>query len=99
MAETNDRIRCVRSHYPRGFGFAVRSGLDDFTGDAVAIVMADGSDAPEDLVAYHRLLEEGYDCVFGSRFIRGSVVRSYPGAKLALNRLANGFIRVLFRHG
>ena len=75
--------------YPRGFGFAVRAGLDDFAGDAVAIVMADGSDAPEDLVAYHRLLEAGYDCAFGSRFIRGATVDGYPRPKLVLNRLVN----------
>src|SRR5262249_34913791 len=74
-------VRGIRSHYPPGFGFAVRSGLDVFTGDAVAIVMADGSDSPEDVVAYHRLLEQGYDCAFGSRFIRGSVVREYPWFK------------------
>jgi dolichol-phosphate mannosyltransferase len=77
----------------------VRAGLDEFTGDAVAIVMADGSDSPEDVVRYHRLLEEGYDCAFGSRFLRGSSVQDYPRFKLALNRIANFAIRVLFRHG
>jgi dolichol-phosphate mannosyltransferase len=99
LSEANDRIRCIRSHYPPGFGFAVRSGLHEFTGDAVAIVMADGSDSPDDLVQYHRLLEEGYECAFGSRFMRGSVVRDYPRFKLAINRLSNYFVRVLFRHG
>ena len=96
---STSRIRCVRSRYPRGFGFAVRSGLAAFTGDAVAIVMGDGSDGPEDLVRYYRLLEEGYDCAFGSRFIRGSSVRDYPRLKLTLNRVANWWIRLLFRHG
>jgi dolichol-phosphate mannosyltransferase len=99
FADGDIRTRCVRSRYPRGFGFAVRSGLAAFTGDAVAIVMADGSDAPDDLVRYHGLLEDGYDCAFGSRFMRGSVVRDYPRLKLTLNRLANGWIRLLFRHG
>jgi dolichol-phosphate mannosyltransferase len=99
LAEHDPRIRLVRSHYPRGFGFTVRSGLDLFTGDAVAIVMADGSDDPSDLVAYHHVLEEGYDCVFGSRFIRGSVVRDYPRLKLVINRFANFVVRMLFRHG
>jgi dolichol-phosphate mannosyltransferase len=61
--------------------------------------MADGSDSPDDLVAYHRMLEEGYDCAFGSRFVRGAVVSDYPKLKLTLNRLANLFIRLLFRHG
>ena len=52
LSQANARIRCHRSHYPPGFGFAVRAGLDEFTGDAVAVVMADGSDAPEDVVRY-----------------------------------------------
>jgi dolichol-phosphate mannosyltransferase len=95
----NLRVRYHRSHYPRGFGFTVRAGLDEFTGDAVAVVMADASDDPADLVRYHGLLEEGYDCAFGSRFMRGGAVHDYPRVKLVINRLANGFIRVLFRHG
>jgi dolichol-phosphate mannosyltransferase len=94
----NERIRCIESHYPRGFGFTVRAGLDRFAGDAVAVVMADGSDDARDVVRYHRLLEEGYDCAFGSRFLRGSVVRDYPRFKLTLNRIVNWGIRVLFRH-
>ena len=94
----NPRIRCQRSHYERGFGFAVRAGLDLFSGEAVAVMMADGSDDPADLVAYHRLLDEGYDCAFGSRFMRESQVVDYPRFKLVLNRLANWVIRVLFRH-
>ena len=76
----------------------MRAGLDEFKGDAVAIMMADGSDDPEDLARYHRLLEEGWDCAFGSRFIRGASVHDYPRLKLILNRLANWFVRVLFRH-
>jgi dolichol-phosphate mannosyltransferase len=99
LGAENARIRYHRSHYPRGFGFTVRAGLDEFYGDAVAIVMADASDDPADLVRYHELLTEGYDCAFGSRFVRGGAVHDYPRLKLVINRLANGFIRVLFRHG
>jgi dolichol-phosphate mannosyltransferase len=94
----NPRVRCHRSHYERGFGMAIRAGLDVFEGDAVAIVMADASDDPEDLVRYHRILEEGCDCAFGSRFVPGAQVHDYPRLKLTINRLANQFIRVLFRH-
>jgi dolichol-phosphate mannosyltransferase len=92
-------VTCRLSHYPRGFGFAVRAGFDIYTGDAVVVMMADGSDDPDDLVVYHRLLEEGYECAFGSRFIDGARVSDYPWFKLVLNRLANKFIQVLFRHG
>jgi dolichol-phosphate mannosyltransferase len=98
-AADNARLRCLRSHNPPGFGFAVRAGLERFEGDAVAIVMADASDDPGDIVAYHRALQEGYDCAFGSRFIAGSRVRDYPRVKLVLNRIVNFGIRVLFRHG
>jgi dolichol-phosphate mannosyltransferase len=99
LGAANPRIRGIASHLPRGFGHTVRAGLERFEGDAVAIVMADGSDAPADLVAYHRLLESGYDCAFGSRFVRGARVNDYPRFKLVLNRMANLFVRLLFRHG
>jgi dolichol-phosphate mannosyltransferase len=99
LAEADSRVRYLRSHYPRGFGFTVRAGLDRFAGDAVAIVMADGSDDPADLVAYHRLLEAGYDCAFGSRFMSGGSVDGYPWPKLIVNRLVNLAIQALFGHG
>jgi dolichol-phosphate mannosyltransferase len=99
IAATNPQVRCLPSPYRNGFGFAVRAGLESFQGDAVAIVMADGSDSPQDLVSYQRLLEEGYECAFGSRFMHGSVVRDYPRSKLIMNRIVNWGIRVLFRHG
>ncbi|MEO8369734.1 MAG: glycosyltransferase family 2 protein [Candidatus Solibacter sp.] len=79
-----------------GFGMAIRFGLAQSTGDAVAIVMADGSDSPEDLLKYYAKLQEGYDCVFGSRFIQGGSVVDYPQHKLLLNRMANAFIKLLF---
>ncbi len=99
ISERDPAVRCIRSPRTPGFGQAVRSGLDEYTGDAVAIVMADLSDSPKDLVRYYRVLEGGFDCAFGSRFIKGGSMSDYPKAKLILNRLVNFGIRVLFRHG
>jgi dolichol-phosphate mannosyltransferase len=99
LSSKHPQVRCLPSPYRNGFGFAVRAGLEAFEGDAVAIVMADGSDSPEDLVSYQRLLEEGYECAFGSRFVHGSNVLDYPRSKLVMNRIVNFGIRVLFRHG
>jgi dolichol-phosphate mannosyltransferase len=99
LAERHPQVRCLPSPFRNGFGFAVRAGLDAFEGDTVAIVMADGSDSPKDLVTYQRLLEEGNECAFGSRFIRGAKVIDYPRSKLIMNRIVNWGIRVLFRHG
>ena len=92
----NSQVRYINNYYPNGFGFAVRCGLENFEGDAVAIVMADSSDAPENIVDYYYKLQEGYDCVFGSRFIKGGKVIDYPTHKLLVNRLANLFIQILF---
>ncbi len=99
IAEGNPRVRCARSQLPPGFGHAVRAGLELYTGDAVAIMMADLSDSPRDLVQYYRVLEQGYDCAFGTRFGRGGQVTGYPAIKLILNRIVNAAIRVLFQHG
>jgi dolichol-phosphate mannosyltransferase len=99
LADENPAVRCVRSHLPPGFGHAVRAGLELYTGDAVAIMMADLSDAPADLILYYRVLEQGYECAFGTRFAPGGGVEDYPRLKLLLNRLVNVGIRVMFRHG
>lgn len=92
-------LMTVRNEGPNGFGRAIQKGLDAFTGDAVVIMMADESDDSRDLVRYWDELNKGVDCVFGSRFITGGGVIDYPRVKYYLNRIANGFIRLLFRHG
>ena len=79
-----------------GFGFAVRFGLERFSGDCVAIMMADLSDSPDDLVKFYKKLNEGYDCVFGSRFIKGGNTYDYPKIKLVINRVANGIVQLAF---
>jgi dolichol-phosphate mannosyltransferase len=79
-----------------GFGRAITYGLDHMKGDAAVIMMADESDDCRDVVKYWHLLCEGWDAVFGSRFIKGGGVIDYPGIKLFMNRLANSFIRILF---
>jgi dolichol-phosphate mannosyltransferase len=89
-------LRRVENPRSGGFGHAVLAGLEQFAGDAVCIVMADASDDPADVVTYYRRLLEGYDCVFGSRFLRGATVVDYPRHKLVINRMANTFIRMLF---
>jgi dolichol-phosphate mannosyltransferase len=88
--------RLVHNSPPGGLGRAVRFGLKHFAGDVVAIVMADLSDDPSDVVQCYRKIEEGYDCAFGSRFMTGSKVTHYPPLKLVFNRIGNTIIRVLF---
>lgn len=97
LQQNISEVRYVNNCPPHGFGFAVRAGLELYTGDAVAVYMADNSDRPEDLVKFFEVLQDkGVDCVFGSRFIRGAKIVDYPLLKLLLNRFANLFIRLLF---
>jgi dolichol-phosphate mannosyltransferase len=90
-------LRPVRNMGDHGFGRAIVLGIDHSSGDAVVIMMADHSDDCRDVVRYWKLLGEGWDAAFGSRFIRGGGVIDYPMHKLLLNRAANFFLRVLFR--
>lgn len=92
-------LRPIRNPGPHGFGRAIVRGLDAITGDAVVIMMGDECDDCRDVVRYWEALNEGYDCVFGSRFVKGGGTIDYPPVKLFLNRLANTFVRILFRHG
>ena len=98
LVSARPELRVVQNRGRHGFGMAIRYGLAHVQGDAVAVMMADGSDSPEDLVAYFRKIEEGYECAFGSRFIAGSRIIDYPKHKLWINRLANYFVRTLFRY-
>lgn len=86
----------IHTNYgPNGFGYAIRYGLERFQGDCVAIMMADLSDDPSDLVLFYRRLCVGdVDCVFGSRFIKGGKLVDYPFVKLIINRIANLIIQI-----
>ncbi|MCC9654759.1 glycosyltransferase family 2 protein [Rhodopirellula halodulae] len=92
-----DELRPIQNRGPHGFGRAIIHGIDHSGGDAVVIMMADESDDCRDVAKYWNLLNEGWDCVFGSRFIKGGGVIDYPWIKLRLNRFANWFIKLLFR--
>lgn len=96
LTKTIPTLVPVHNPGPHGFGRAVVFGLDRCRGDAVVIMMADASDAPADALTYWRLLNEGNDCAFGSRFVPGAEVVDYPRVKLLVNRLANFLVRVGF---
>jgi len=89
-------LRPVQNTGEHGFGRAVSFGLDQAHGDAMVVMMADESDDCRDVVRYWEVLNEGWDAVFGSRFVRGGGVVDYPRHKLILNRLANFFLRIIF---
>src|ERR1700728_2071647 len=90
-------VNPLRNTELHGFGRAIICGLDHMHGDAVVVMRADESDDSRDVVRYWQLLNDGWDAVFGSRFIKGGGVIDYPWLKMRVNRLANLFIRMMFR--
>ena len=99
LARRFPQIRPIDNQPPNGFGYAVRKGLESFSGQCACIVMGDLSDSPDDILVYYREMKAGAECVFGSRFVKGSKVIDYPRHKLWINRLANRFVKTLFRLG
>ena len=97
LAESQPVVRPVQNTGQNGFGRAVVCGVENSSGDAVVIMMADESDDCRDVVRYWNLLNQGWDAIFGSRFIRGGGVIDYPPHKLLVNRLANFVLRLMFR--
>ena len=96
LSEKYPNLKYETNLGPNGFGYAVRFGLERFSGDCVAVMMADLSDSPYDLIRYYTTMLEGnYDCVFGSRFIKGGKVINYPVVKKIINRIANMIIRLV----
>jgi len=97
LAKSIPTFRYLNNSQANGLGLAVRKGLECFSGDAVAVYMADGSDDPNDLVRFFRTMQSNNtDCVFGTRFSKESKLVGYPLLKLILNRGGNGLIRLLF---
>lgn len=90
-------LKPVQNKGLHGFGRAIICGLDNFSGDAVVVMMADESDDCRDVIRYWHELNNGFDCVFGSRFIRGGGTIDYPWLKFFVNRTANTFLKFLFR--
>jgi len=91
------QVAPIRNTDHHGFGRAVVCGLDNMKGDAAVVMMADESDDCRDVVRYWEELNKGWDCVFGSRFMKGGGVVDYPRLKLLVNRVANYFLKAMFR--
>lgn len=96
LAARDPGIRLLARGKLPGFGRAIRAGLAAATGEVLVIMMADRSDDPIDVIRYYRKIEEGYDCVFGSRFRKTSKVERYPWVKLLFNRIVNKSIQFIF---
>lgn len=97
IAQSLTSVKPIVNSPPNGFGFAVCRGLENASGDYVAVVMADASDDPDDLIKFYQTaIDHKLDAVFGHRFMKGGEVIDYPLAKYVLNRFTNWAIALLF---
>ncbi len=96
LQKNNSYLTVEKNKGLKGFGNSIQHGIEIARGEYVVLMMGDGCDDPEDLIRYYKKAEEGFDAVFGNRFMRGGSIIDYPLFKLLLNRLINFIICVLF---
>jgi len=81
---------------PTGLGSALKYGFKAASGEIIIPLMGDMSDNPKDIIKFVNKIENGYDVVCGSRFIKGSKISDYPAIKYLCNRLYNKLFSFLF---
>jgi glycosyltransferase involved in cell wall biosynthesis len=82
---------------PSGLDSVLLFGIKNVKGDVIIPFMGDLSDNPKDIIKLVKKLEEGYDVVCGSRFIKGGKAIGYPFLKLIAHRTYNKFFSFYFR--
>lgn len=82
--------RCVVDAYLRGYKEALRS-----CADWILEIDAGFSHQPDDIPRFFQAMDEGYDCVFGSRFIQGGSISDTPLKRRVLSRVGTFLANVL----
>lgn len=88
LQASGQRFTLVRNRYGVGVGQALRTGFEAARGEAVVVVMADGCDDLPKINEMGKLIEQGYDVVCGSRYMRGGQQLGGPWLKKLLSRTA-----------
>ncbi|MFC2162836.1 glycosyltransferase [Candidatus Altiarchaeota archaeon] len=78
-----------------GFGNALLDGIRDCMGDYIVTLDAENHD-PSAITQLMEAIDDGYDVVICSRFVKGSRV-DLKGSRMLLTRLANMLSRILMR--
>lgn len=94
--KTKKLVVVHRAEGDNGLGSALRAGTDKTKGDIIIWTMGDRSDDPKDIAKLVTKIHQGYDIVFGSRFVPGGKLHNYPPLKLLSNRLFNTVLRIGF---
>lgn len=81
-------IQLVRNRIGRGALNAIKTGMQQARGEMVLVMMADSSDKLDIVDRMCRKMQNGYDLVCGSRYMRGGVQNGAPFLKSLFSRMA-----------
>lgn len=76
-----DKVKCIYHKKSRGVVSCYLEGFKRALEDGAAYIIemdGGGSHMPEEIPQYIEYLEKGYDCVWGSRFIKGGDISNQP---------------------
>jgi glycosyltransferase involved in cell wall biosynthesis len=82
MSEHDERIKLIRHPENRLYAASCLTGTKASKGDRIFILDSDGQHSPDDLWNFDRVLDEGFDVVFGWR-----KEREESAKRLALSRI------------
>ena len=88
-------ITLVNRTTERGLGNAIKSGFQAIKGGSVVVVMADLADDVKDIPRMAQLIDEGYDFVCGSRYIKGGHASHHVRLKGGLSKLMGFCFKLL----
>ncbi len=88
-------IILVDNNEPRGFANTLLTGFKAARGELIVSVMADLCDDPVLINKMYQKINQGYDIVCGSRYMRGGQKIGGPSVKTFLSSLAGRIIYIL----
>jgi len=96
IATNSEEIKILARYGKRGIAKAVLDGINKASKNVIILVMGENSQDPQEIVKMTYKIKEGYDMVFGSRFLNNQKLEKYPLTKYIANRLCNYVIGLLF---
>ncbi len=86
--QKNPNIRLVKNRFGKGAGNAIKTGFKAVEDGVILVVMADLSDDLGKVDQMFEKINEGYDIVCGSRYMKGGKQIGGPWFKKLLSRIA-----------
>lgn len=99
LSRRSSRIKVIRRSPPCGVGRALRDGFKAISPESDYVLTLD-ADFVHNIYEIKNVIEkikEGYDCVYGSRFLKQRNIQGYPFMKLIVNRGFHFLVKILLR--